>query len=238
MDAVSDRDFAAEFLFASALCQVHLSRLAEEIVLWSTQEFSFILLPDAYCTGSSMMPQKKNPDPAELVRSKAGRTIGNLMSLLVILKGLPMTYNRDLQEDKEPVFDSTDTLSASLEIMTGLISNARFDKKRLQEATVDGFTTATDLADYLVTRGVPFRKAHEITGKLVGICLESGRALTDLTLDEMLRHSEHFGQDVHEVLSVQSSVKRRDVPGGTAPERVKEAMEEARVFLDQNTGGN
>ncbi|HDL53384.1 MAG TPA: argininosuccinate lyase, partial [Proteobacteria bacterium] len=158
MDAVSDRDFAAEFLFAAALCQVHLSRLAEEIVLWSTQEFSFVILPDSYCTGSSMMPQKKNPDPAELVRGKAGRAIGNLTSLLVILKGLPLTYNRDLQEDKEPVFDSADTLSASIEIMTGLISKTRFDRKRLQQATVDGFTTATDLADYLVTRDVPFRR--------------------------------------------------------------------------------
>ncbi|NOY86347.1 MAG: argininosuccinate lyase [Deltaproteobacteria bacterium] len=238
MDAVSDRDFAAEFLFTAALCQVHLSRLAEEIVLWSTQEFSFVILPDSYCTGSSMMPQKKNPDPAELVRGKTGRAIGNLTSLLVILKGLPMTYNRDLQEDKEPVFDSADTLSASLEVMTGLISNTRFDQKRLQNATVDGFTTATDLADYLVTRGIPFRKAHEIAGQMVGACLDRGCALTDLTLDEMRHHSEHIDRDVYDALSVQSSVKRRDVPGGTAPGRVKKAMEEARVFLDQNTVDN
>ncbi|GBE14275.1 argininosuccinate lyase 1 [bacterium BMS3Abin14] len=238
MDAVSDRDFAAEFLFAAALCQVHLSRLAEEIVLWSTQEFSFVILPDSYCTGSSMMPQKKNPDPAELVRGKAGRAIGNLTSLLVILKGLPLTYNRDLQEDKEPVFDSADTLSASIEIMTGLISKTRFDRKRLQQATVDGFTTATDLADYLVTRDVPFRRAHEIVGEMVRDCLERECALTDLTLDEMRRYCEQIDQDVYDALSVQSSVKRRDVAGGTAPGRVKKAMEEARVFLDQNTGAD
>jgi len=233
MDAVSDRDFVAEFLFATALCQVHLSRLAEEIILWSSTEFSFVVLPDSYSTGSSMMPQKKNPDSAELIRGKTGRMIGNLTSLLVSLKGLPMTYNRDLQEDKEPTFDSVDTLTGSLEVMAGLLSESSFDRKRLEAATVDGFITATDLADYLVQKGVPFRNAHEIIGKIVRDCLDKGRVLSQLSIDELRTFSEHFNEDALETLTVQASLNEKDVPGGTAPARVQDAMEEARAFLDQ-----
>lgn len=233
MDAVSDRDFVAEFLFAAALCQIHLSRLAEEIILWASTEFSFVALPDSYSTGSSMMPQKKNPDSAELIRGKTGRMIGNLTSLLVTLKGLPMAYNRDLQEDKEPTFDSVDTLSGSLEVMAGLLAGSSFDRERLETATVDGFITATDLADYLVQKGVPFRNAHEITGKIVRDCLDKGRVLSQMSVDELRTFSEYFNEDALEILTVQASLDKKDVPGGTAPARVQDAMEEARAFLAQ-----
>ena len=233
MDAVSDRDYVAEFLFASALCQVHLSRLAEDIILWSSAEFSFMVLPDSFSTGSSIMPQKKNPDSAELIRGKSGRMIGNLTSLLVTLKGLPMAYNRDLQEDKEPAFDSVETLSGSLEVMAGLLMDSEFDRKQMEAAAVDGFITATDMADYLVQKGLPFRNAHEIAGKVVMSCLEKGKDLSQLSLDELLAFSESFDEDVLETLTVKASLDGKNVPGGTAPARVKEAMEEARVFLDQ-----
>ncbi len=231
MDTVSDRDFVAQFLFNSALCQIHLSRLAEEIVLWSSAEFSFVTLPDAYSTGSSMMPQKKNPDAAELVRGKTGRTIGNLTSLLVVLKGLPLAYNRDLQEDKEPVFDSARTLTGSLKVMAGLVGGLVFRTDHMAAAADDGFSTATDLADYLVGKGVPFRKAHEITGKLVALCLEKGCGLSDLDINEMKKTCDIIGEDVYDTLEVGSSVERRDIPGGTAGKQVKQAMEEALVWL-------
>lgn len=231
MDTVSDRDFVAQFLFNSALCQIHLSRLAEEIVLWSSAEFSFVTLPDAYSTGSSMMPQKKNPDAAELVRGKTGRTIGNLTSLLVVLKGLPLAYNRDLQEDKEPVFDSARTLTGSLKVMAGLVGGLVFRTDHMAAAADDGFSTATDLADYLVGKGVPFRKAHEITGKMVALCLEKGCGLSDLDINEMKKTCDIIGEDVYDTLEVGSSVERRDIPGGTAGKQVKQAMEEALVWL-------
>jgi len=233
MDAVSDRDFAAEFLFTASLCQIHLSRLAEEIIIWSSSEFSFLTLPDSYSTGSSMMPQKKNPDSAELIRGKTGRMVGNLTSLLVTLKGLPMTYNRDLQEDKEPVFDSADTLSGSLRVMTGLLAESGFNRERLEAAAQGGFTTATELADYLAGKGVPFRDAHEIIGRLVGDCLASGKDLSQQTIEDLRSYSQHFDEDAIEVLTVQASVNGKDVPGGTAPGRVQNAMEEARAFLDK-----
>ncbi|MDF1535643.1 MAG: argininosuccinate lyase [bacterium] len=236
MDTVSNRDFAAEFLFASALAQVHLSRLAEEVVLWATAEFSFVTLPDAFATGSSMMPQKKNPDSAELVRGKTGRMIGNLTSLLVTLKGLPMTYNRDLQEDKEPVFDSARTLAGSLEIMTGLVLGLAFNNEAMAEAADDGFSTATDLADYLVGKGVPFRQAHEITGNLVALCLEKRCGLPDLTLAEMKKRCDLIEEGVFEALDVRSSISRRDVIGGTAYGQVAGALEEAREWLDTFRG--
>ena len=231
MDTVSDRDFAAQFLFDAALCQIHLSRLAEEIVLWASAEFSFVTLPDGFATGSSMMPQKKNPDSAELVRGKTGRAIGNLTSLLVVLKGLPLTYNRDLQEDKEPVFDSVRTLTGSLEIMTGLIGDIQFEAGNMEAAADGGFTTATDLADYIVEKGVPFREAHEITGKLVALCLARGCGLSDLDISEMREECNAIDDDVFKILSVESSVGRRDTPGGTAGNQVQIAMEEARDWL-------
>jgi len=231
MDTVSDRDFAAQFLFNTALCQTHLSRLAEEIVVWATSEFDFISLPDGFATGSSMMPQKKNPDAAELVRGKTGRTIGNLTTLLIILKGLPLTYNRDLQEDKEPVFDSLKTLSGSLEIMTGMMDSIQFNPESMAAAADDGFTTATDLADYLVGKGVPFRQAHEITGKLVALCLQKECGLADLSLMEMRDQCSSIDEDVYHFLTAGSSIKRRDIPGGTAGNQVRRAMEEAHDWL-------
>jgi argininosuccinate lyase len=232
MDTVSNRDFAAEFLFASALTQVHLSRLAEDIILWATSEFSFATLPDAYATGSSMMPQKKNPDSAELVRGKTGRMIGNLTSLLVTLKGLPMAYNRDLQEDKEPVFDSARTLAASLEVMTGLTLGLVFNTQRMAQAADDGLATATDLADYLVGKGLAFREAHEVTGTLVALCLERGCGLAELDLDVMKKQCDLIEADVFDTLTIDSSIRRRDVTGGTAHGQVAGALEEAREWLD------
>jgi len=231
MDTVSDRDFAAQFLFNAALCQTHLSRLAEEIVLWASAEFSFVNLPDGFATGSSMMPQKKNPDAAELVRGKTGRTIGNLTSLLVVLKGLPLSYNRDLQEDKEPVFDSGRTLTGSLEVMTGLINGIHFEAGNMEAAANEGFTTATDLADYMVEKGVPFREAHEITGKLVALCLEKKCGLGDLDISIMREKCRVIDEDVFNILKVGSSVERRNIPGGTAGNQVKRAMEEAHDWL-------
>ena len=231
MDTVSDRDFAAQFLFNAALCQTHMSRLAEEIVLWASAEFSFVDLPDGFATGSSMMPQKKNPDAAELVRGKTGRTIGNLTSLLVVLKGLPLTYNRDLQEDKEPVFDSARTLTGSLEVMAGLVNDIHFIARSMEAAADDGFTTATDLADYLTEKGIPFREAHEITGNLVALCLAKGCGLGDLTISEMRQKCDAIDEDVFSILKVESSVERRDIPGGTAGNQVKKAMEDARDWL-------
>ena len=231
MDTVSDRDFAAQFLFNAALCQTHLSRLAEEIVLWATAEFSFVTLPDGFATGSSMMPQKKNPDSAELVRGKTGRTIGNLTTLLVVLKGLPLTYNRDLQEDKEPVFDSVRTLTGSIEVMTGLMKEIQFKATNMEAAVNDGFTTATDLADYIVGKGVPFREAHEITGKIVALCLGKGCGLNDLSIHEMKEQCDAIDEDVFSFLKVESSIGRRNIPGGTAGNQVQSAMEEARDWL-------
>ncbi len=231
MDTVSNRDFAVEFLFTSALAQVHLSRLAEEIILWATAEFSFVTLPDAFATGSSMMPQKKNPDSAELVRGKTGRTIGNLTSLLVSLKGLPMTYNRDLQEDKEPVFDSARTLAGSLKVMTGLVGGLLFRDDVMARAADDGFSTATDLADHLVEKGVPFRQAHEITGNLVALCLELGCGLPALEPAEIKKRCDLIDEGIFEVLDVRSSIRRRDVVGGTAHGQVAKALEEARDWL-------
>jgi len=233
MDTVSDRDFAAQFLFNVALCQTHLSRLAEEIVLWSTAEFSFVTLPDGFATGSSMMPQKKNPDSAELVRGKTGRTFGNLISLLVVLKGLPLTYNRDLQEDKEPVFDSARTLTGSLEVMTGLVGELIFETDIMMAAADDGFSTATDLADYLVEKGVAFREAHEITGKLVAHCIEKGCGLSDLDLEALQKEYGVIDDGIFKILTVRSSIKRRDIKGGTSENQVRKAMEEASDWLAQ-----
>jgi argininosuccinate lyase len=238
MDSVADRDFVAEYLFAAALCQVHLSRLAEEIVLWSTPEFGFMRLSDAHCTGSSMMPQKKNPDVAELVRGKTGRMVGNLTSLLVTLKGLPLTYNRDLQEDKEPLFDAIDTLAGSLTVMAELLDGAQYDTGRMRAGANEGFLTATDLADYLVVRGIPFRDAHEVVGRIVRACLAAGKSLPQLTLAEFKAFHPAIGRDVYRHLTLESSVARRDLPGGTAPRQVKRALSDARDWLaDEITDG-
>ena len=232
MDAVSDRDFAAEFCFAAALIGVHLSRLGEEIVLWSSQEFGWVEIDDAYATGSSIMPQKKNPDVAELARGKAGRLIGGLTGLLTTLKGLPLTYNRDLQEDKEPVFDAVDTLLLVLPAMAGLIATLRVNPDRLRRGASTGFTLATDLAEYLVRRGVPFREAHEVVGHLVVWCQVHDCDLADVTDADLAKVSEYLTPDVRQVLTVDGALAARQGHGGTAPVRVAEQIAALRATVD------
>jgi argininosuccinate lyase len=234
MDAVSDRDFAAEFCFAAALIGVHLSRLGEEIVLWSSQEFGWIEIDDAYATGSSIMPQKKNPDVAELARGKAGRLIGGLTGLLTTLKGLPLTYNRDLQEDKEPVFDAVDTLLLVLPAMAGLIATLRVNAERLRRGSSVGYTLATDLAEYLVRRGVPFREAHEVVGHLVVWCQVHDCDLDEVSDADLAKVSEHLTPDVRQVLDVAGALAARKAYGGTAPERVAEQVAALRVTVDEH----
>jgi len=224
MDTVGDRDFAIEFVSCCTLTQLHLSRLSEELVLWSTQEFSFVDIADAFCTGSSIMPQKKNPDIPELIRGKSGRVVGSLMALITLVKGLPLTYNRDLQEDKEPVFDAVDTVSASLAIMAELLKNLRFRTERMADATRFGCMTATDLADYLVLKDIPFREAHGIVGRAVAYCLGKGCELEVLSLEELAQFSPGIKKDVFEVLHVEGSVNSRISTGGTGLQRVEEAV--------------
>ncbi len=231
MDTAGDRDFAIEFTSNCAMIQLHLSRLSEELVLWSSQEFSFVEISDKFCTGSSIMPQKKNPDIPELIRGKSGRVVGSLMCLLTLVKGLPLTYNRDLQEDKEPVFDAVDTVSSSLAIMAELLENLKFKTERMAEATKTGFITATDLADYLVLKDVPFREAHGIVGRAVAYCLEKGCELEALSVDELSRFSGKIDKDVFEVLSVEGSVNSRLSTGGTSLQRVEEAVGKAEINL-------
>ena len=224
LDAVSDRDFIVEFLATSSIIMAHLSRLSEELILWSTAEFSFIDLPEGFCTGSSIMPQKKNPDVPELVRGKTGRVFGHLMSLLTIIKGLPLAYNRDLQEDKEALFDAVDTVCASVEIMAVLVAGLVPRREHISKTVNQGFLTATDLADYLVKQGVPFREAHSIVGKAVCRCISEHKELTDLSLEELKAFSPLIQKDIFEVLSIKGSVESRQCPGGTAPERVAEVL--------------
>lgn len=226
MDAVSDRDFIIEFLSDSAVLGMHLSRLSEDLILWSTQEFSFIELPDEFCTGSSMMPQKKNPDVMELIRGKSGRLYGNLFSLLTTMKGLPLTYNRDLQEDKEPLFDTADTVINILRILPGLISGMVLKKDTTLNAADKGYMWATDMADYLVRKGVPFRSSHEITGKIVGYCVLNNRKLEDLSISELKKFSDKFGKDIHEIATPEKGVNIRKVTGGTARETVLKRIAE------------
>jgi argininosuccinate lyase len=234
MDAVADRDFAAEFCFAAALIGVHLSRLGEEIVLWSSHEFGWIEIDDAYATGSSIMPQKKNPDVAELARGKAGRLIGGLTGLLTTLKGLPLTYNRDLQEDKEPVFDAIDTLVLVLPAMAGLVATLRVNSDRLRSLASAGFTLATDLAEYLVRRGVPFREAHEVVGHLVVWCQVHDCDLDEVSDADLAKVSEHLTPDVRTVLSVPGALAARKAYGGTAPERVAEQIVALRAAVEEH----
>src|SRR6202034_2727333 len=234
MDAVSDRDFAAEFCFAAALLGVHLSRLGEEVVLWSSYEFGWAEIDDAYATGSSIMPQKKTPEVPELARGKAGRLIGGLTGLLTTLKGLPLAYDRDLQEDKEPVFDAVDTLLLVLPAMAGLIGTMLFNAERLRELAPAGFTLATDLAEYLVQRGVPFRDAHEVVGHLVVWCQVHEAALDEGSDEDLAKISGYLTPDIREVLSVQGALAARRAPGGTAPERVAEQLEALRTVVDEH----
>ncbi len=231
LDAVSDRDFIIEFVSASALLMVHLSRLCEELILWTSREFGFCRLDDAFTTGSSMMPQKRNPDLAELIRGKSGRVTGSLVSLLMMVKGLPLAYNKDMQEDKEPLFDAADTARGCLKVMAAMIQTARFNRDRLAAATRGDFSTATDLADYLVRKGLPFRDAHDVSRRIVMACLEQGRALEDLSLDELRAYSPLFAEDALLEVSPERSAARRTSEGGTAPERVREQIALARELL-------
>jgi argininosuccinate lyase len=229
MDAVSDRDFILEFLAGASILFVHLSRLADEWVLWSSQEFSFIELPDGYCTGSSMMPQKKNPDVPELIRGKTGRVFGHLQALLTIMKGLPLAYNRDLQEDKIPLFDTVDTVKASLQMTREIVRGVKVKGERTLAAVQDGFMNATDLADYLVARAVPFRSAHEIAGRVVQHCIGSGQRLEELPLDELKRFSGKIEKDIYRYLSAESVVGRRRALGGTARSTVLRRLKELKA---------
>jgi len=231
MDAVSDRDFVIDFLSAASVLMLHLSRFSEELIIWSTYEFAFIELSDQYTTGSSIMPQKKNPDIAELSRGKSGRTFGNLMSILTIMKGLPLAYNRDMQEDKEALFDSIDTLKAVLPIFEEMIKTMKINQEQMVKSVKKGFLTATDLAYYLVRREVPFREAHKIVGKIVAYCEDSNMELEYLSLPQLKQFSDAFSYDVTRILSSESSVISKDIFGGTAPNQVKEAIKHARKNL-------
>ena len=225
MDAVSDRDFAIEFASACSLIMMHLSRLSEELVIWSSSEFCFITLSDGFTTGSSIMPQKKNPDVAELTRGKTGRVYGSLVSLLTLMKGLPLAYNRDMQEDKEPLFDAADTVSLALSVVTEMLKGVTVHKKTMRRAAEDGFITATDLADYLVRKNVPFRHAHEVVGRAVLRATELGCGLGDMTLAEYRKLSPQINEDVYDAISVTSSVSRRTSYGGTAPVNLKKRLQ-------------
>ncbi|GAB3600038.1 argininosuccinate lyase [Angustibacter peucedani] len=229
VDGTAARDVVAEFSFVAAMVGVDVSRLAEEVVLWATKEFSFVTLDDAYSTGSSIMPQKKNPDVAELARGKAGRLVGDLAGLLTTLKGLPLAYNRDLQEDKEPVFDAVDTLEVLLPAVSGMVATLAFDTERLAALAPQGFALATDVAEWLVRQGVPFRVAHEVAGACVQVCEQRGVELWDLTDDDLAAVSPHLTPDVRQVLSVEGSLASRDAVGGTAPVRVAEQLQAAQA---------
>jgi argininosuccinate lyase len=233
IDGTASRDFAAEFAFVAAMTAVDISRLAEEVVLWATKEFSFVTLDDAYSTGSSIMPQKKNPDVAELARGKAGRLVGDLTGLLTTLKSLPLAYNRDLQEDKEPVFDAIDTLEVLLPAFSGMVATMVFDTERLESLAPQGFSLATDIAEWLVRQGVPFRVAHEVAGACVRECESRGIELWDLTDADLAAVSEHLTPEVRSVLSVRGSLESRNAKGGTAPERVREQLELVRRRVAQ-----
>jgi argininosuccinate lyase len=236
IDGTASRDFVAEFAFVAAMTAVDISRFAEEVVLWATKEFSFITLHDSYSTGSSIMPQKKNPDVAELARGKAGRLVGDLAGLLTTLKALPLAYNRDLQEDKEPVFDAVDTLEVLLPAFAGMVATLTFHTERLQSLAPQGFALATDIAEWLVRQGVPFRIAHEVAGACVRECETRGIELWDLTDDDFAQISEHLTPAVRSVLSVPGSLASRDAVGGTAPARVSEQLEAARRRLADARG--
>jgi len=236
LDSVSDRDFMLDAVYAASVCQIHLSRLSEELILWTTEEFGFLNFSDKYSTGSSIMPQKKNADFAELIRGKTGRVVGDLNSLLVTLKGLPLAYNKDMQEDKEPTFDALDTIEACLKVMTGMISGLSINEDRMKKASMDGFMAATDLADYLVeVCHLPFRQAHEIVGAIVLTCERQGRKLQDLSIDELQGFYAGFGRDTEESLRIDKIVEARTTEGGTAPKSIALQLEKtAQVFsLDE-----
>lgn len=231
MDGVSDRDFAIEFLSAASMIMMHLSRFCEELILWSTGEFAFVSMDDAFSTGSSIMPQKKNPDMAELIRGKTGRVYGDLMGMLTVMKGLPLAYNKDMQEDKEGTFDAADTVISCLKVFTGMISTVTFKKENMYRTAGNGFTNATDAADYLVKKGMPFRDAHEVIGNIVLYCETNGIAITDMTIDELRKHSEFFDEDVYSTVSLETCVNNREVIGGPAPDCVAAHIKKTKKYL-------
>ena len=231
LDAVSDRDFILEFLSDSSILMMHLSRFCEEIILWSSQEFQFIEIDDRFATGSSIMPQKKNPDMAELIRGKTGRVYGNLFGLLTVMKGTPLAYNKDMQEDKEGMFDTVKTVKGSLKIFAGMIETMKVNRNRMEKAVSQDFSNATELADYLAAKGVPFRKAHEIVGKLVLYCIQNDKFLLDLSMDEFKQASPLFEEDIYSILEPRNVVARRNSAGGTGFEQVRLAIEKAKNII-------
>ena len=233
LDAVSDRDYILEFLSASAISMMHLSRLSEEIILWSSKEFNFIELDDSFCTGSSIMPQKKNPDAAELIRGKTGRVYGNLINLLTMMKALPLAYNHDMQEDKEPLFDTVSTLETSLFLMSKMIETMQVNKEKMETSTKGDFSTATELADYLVKKGLSFREAHKLVGSIVIYCLENKKYLEDLTLSELKSFHKDFSEKTLEILKPQSAVEAKDSIGGTSLKSVKESIQKAKKVMEE-----
>ncbi len=232
IDAVSDRDFIIEYQAAASIAMMHFSRLAEEIILWSSAEFGFVEIDDAFATSSSIMPQKKNPDVAELARGKTGRVYGNLISILATMKGLPLAYNRDLQEDKEGFFDTVETLNSTIEVFAGMMESLKFNTEKMQQAASENYTLATDLADYLAKKRVPFREAHGIVGKLVLLAISKGKALHELPLSDYQNLSPLFEEDVYSI-TLDSSVKARNVPGGTSPKQVERALKKARRKVNE-----
>lgn len=231
LDAVSDRDFVIELSACLSILMMHLSRFSEEIILWASHEFGFIELDDAYSTGSSIMPQKKNPDVAELVRGKTGRVYGDLMALLSVMKSLPLAYNKDMQEDKEAIFDAVDTVKMCLPVFTKMIETMKIKKENMLRAAQGGFTNATDMADYLVKKGIPFRNAHEIIGKMVLYCIENNKAIEELDMSEFKSFSELIEEDVYEEISLSKCVSGRNLPGGPAKESVMASIENGLKFL-------
>jgi argininosuccinate lyase len=229
LDSVSDRDFAIEFCAASSILMMHLSRLSEELILWSTADFNFIELTDAFCTGSSIMPQKKNPDVPELVRGKTGRVYGNLLSLLTLMKSLPLAYNKDMQEDKEPLFDTIDTVKGSLKIFAEMIALMQVKVPQMRRAASRGYSTATDVADYCVRKGLPFRQAHEVVGKTVRYCIETGKEIDELTLEEFRKFSPLIDADIYAHVTLEASVNARTATGGTARVAVVQEIARARA---------
>jgi argininosuccinate lyase len=233
MDAVSDRDYLIEFLAALSTIMMHLSRFSEEIILWNSNEYQFVELDDAFSTGSSIMPQKKNPDIAELVRGKTGRVYGDLMALLTTMKGLPLAYNKDMQEDKEVFFDASDTVKDCLTLFTGMLRTMRFRKDRMAASALNGFSNATDAADYLVGKGVPFRDAHGIVGRLVLYCLEKNTSIGALSMEELQGISDQFEEDLYEAVSLKACVERRLTAGAPGPKAMRAAMDGYRAYLEK-----
>jgi argininosuccinate lyase len=228
IDTVSDRDFVAEFISVSSILMLHLSRLSEEFIMWNSEEFGFVQLPDAFTTGSSIMPQKKNPDILELVRGKTGRVYGDLISILTMMKGLPLAYNRDMQEDKEPLFDTVDTVSACINVLCQMMKKARFDRDKMAKATYAGFLTATDIAEYLVKKGMPFREAHGVTGRIVSYCIENGKTIDQLNINELKDYSELIGKDISDYISVEASVNGKKSYGSTSKKLVTARIKNLR----------